>query len=141
MIQIVTGDPRPIFRQIVDAVKMKIATGELVPGSRLPSVRGLAQQLTVNTNTVAKAYLELTAEGVIEAQRGVGVFVAEPRQRLSAAERERRLEEAITQLVAAVVSLGFPLEQIIERLERELAPIARHEAAIHHHGSDRWNVP
>ena len=51
MIQIATGDPRPISKQIVDAVRMKIATGDLEPGDQLPSVRGLAQQLTVNPNT------------------------------------------------------------------------------------------
>ena len=55
MIQIATGDPRPIGKQIVDAVRMKIATGELGAGDQLPSVRGLAQQLTINPNTVAKA--------------------------------------------------------------------------------------
>ena len=51
MIQIATGDPRPIVKQIADAVRMKVATGELEPGDQLPSVRGLAQQLTVNPST------------------------------------------------------------------------------------------
>lgn len=63
MIQIATGDPRPISKQIVDGVRMKIATAELEPGAQLPSVRGLAQQLMINPNTVAKAYAELTSEG------------------------------------------------------------------------------
>ncbi|MCY7353736.1 MAG: GntR family transcriptional regulator [Lysobacter sp.] len=56
MLQIATGDPRPISTQIVDAVRMKIATAELSPGDQLPSVRGLPQQLTINPNTVAKAW-------------------------------------------------------------------------------------
>ncbi|WP_346948977.1 GntR family transcriptional regulator, partial [Dyella sp.] len=60
MIDIATGDVRPISKQIVDAVRLKVATGELTPGWQLPSVRGLAQQLTINPNTVAKAYAELT---------------------------------------------------------------------------------
>ena len=51
MLKIVTGDPRPISRQIVDGVRMKIATGELELGRQLPSVRGLAQQLMINPNT------------------------------------------------------------------------------------------
>ena len=63
MIQIATGDPRPISKQIVDAIRMKIATAELARGDQLPSVRGLAQQLTINPNTVAKAYAELVNEG------------------------------------------------------------------------------
>jgi len=128
MIQVVTGDPRPIYRQIVDGVRMMIATGELTAGSRLPSVRGLAMQLTVNTSTVAKAYQELTTEGLIESQRGVGVFVCEPRQRLSAGERRRRLDEAVTRFVSAVVSLGYTRRQILDRLAEELAPLAERPA-------------
>ena len=120
MIRIVTGDPRPIFRQIVDDVRRKVATGELVPGSKLPSVRGLAMQLTVNTNTVAKAYAELTSEGLIESRKGVGVFICEPRQRLSLPERRRRLDEAVDQFVNAVISLGFDSQKILDRLESEL---------------------
>jgi GntR family transcriptional regulator len=127
MIQIVTGDPRPIFRQIVDGVKMGIAGGEIAAGSRLPSVRSLAMQLTVNPNTVAKAYNELIAEGLIESQRGVGVFVCEQRQWLSTAERERRLDEALTRFVSAVVSLGFSHDEILRRLEDELAPLSSKE--------------
>ena len=61
MVQIATGDPRAISKQIVDGVRMQIATGELKLGAQLPSVRGLAQQLTINPNTVAKAYAELVA--------------------------------------------------------------------------------
>jgi DNA-binding transcriptional regulator YhcF (GntR family) len=76
MIQIATGDPRPINRQIVDAVRRLIASGELEVGAALPSVRGLAQQLTINPNTVAKAYSELTAEGWLDARAGLGLFVA-----------------------------------------------------------------
>ena len=123
MIQVTTGDPRPIFRQIIDGVRVRIASGELAPGDKLPSVRGLALQLTVNTNTVAKAYAELTAEGLIESQAGIGVFVARPRQRLSVEERERRLAEAIDRFVAAVVTLGFEDEDILERLRGVLADL------------------
>ena len=97
MIQIATGDPRPIGRQIVDAVRMKIATGELGAGDQLPSVRGLAQQLTINPNTVAKAYAELTTEGWLESRQGMGLYVATPRQRLSEDERERRFDASLRQ--------------------------------------------
>ena len=123
MIQIVTGDPRPIFRQIVDGLRMKIATGELEPNTKLPSVRGLAMQLMVNPNTVAKAYAQLTTEGLIETRKRIGVFVCEPRQRLSDAERERRLQEALQHFVSAVVSLGFDSKEILERVSTELEPV------------------
>ena len=120
MIHIVTGDPRPIFRQIVDGLTLKIASGELPAGTRLPSVRSLAIELTVNPNTVARAYHQLTSEGLIESRHGVGVFVGEPRQRLNADERERRLDEALQRFVAAVVSLGFDPDEIVERLRVDL---------------------
>lgn len=122
-LHIAPGDPRPIARQIVDGVRMHIATGALQPGEQLPSVRGLAQQLLVNPNTVAKAYAELTGEGWLDARPGLGLFVAEPRQRLSDAERERRLDDAIQTLVHEIVALGFTREQALARLDAALKPL------------------
>jgi len=129
MIQVAPGDARPIGRQIVDAVRMKIATGELRPGDQLPSVRGLAQQLTINPNTVAKAYAELTAEGWLDSRQGLGLYVATPRQRLSDAERERRLDEAIQRLLQDVVALGFDADEVIERLRIELLALRPRKSA------------
>lgn len=129
MIQIATGDPRPIGRQIVDAVRMKIATGELEPGGQLPSVRGLAQQLMVNPNTVAKAYAELTTEGWLESRQGMGLYVAAPRQRLSDAERERRLDDAIGRFVNDVVPLGFASDEVEARLAHELQQLTPRKTA------------
>lgn len=120
MIQVATGDPRPIGRQIVDAVRMKIATGELAPGAQLPSVRGLAQQLAINPNTVAKAYADLTTEGWLEARQGMGLYVATPRQRLSDHERERRLDDAIGRFVNDVIPLGFAPDEVELRVAHEL---------------------
>ena len=116
MIQVATGDPRPIGRQIVDAVRMKIATGELTRGNQLPSVRGLAQQLMINPNTVAKAYAELTTEGWLESRQGQGLFVAAPRQRLSDAERDRRLDDAVGRFVNDVIPLGFAADEVQARV-------------------------
>ena len=129
MIQIATGDPRPIGRQIVDAVRMKIATGELGTGDQLPSVRGLAQQLTINPNTVAKAYAELVAEGWLEARQGLGLYVAPPRQRLSDAERERRLDEALQRLVHEAIALDISGEDVLARLTAEFRALALRKSA------------
>lgn len=129
MIQIATGDPRPIGRQIVDAVRMKIATGELDQGDQLPSVRGLAQQLMVNPNTVAKAYAELTTEGWLESRQGMGLYVAAPRQRLSDAERGRRLDDAIGRFVNDVIPLGFPPDEVQTRVARELEQLVPRKTA------------
>ena len=121
MLQIVTGDPRPITRQITDGIKRQIAGGDLIPGDALPSVRGLAQQLSINPNTVAKAYAELTAEGWLLSRTGLGLFVAEQRQRLSDAERERRLAEAVDRFVSDVIGLDMPQQTILDRVAAELS--------------------
>jgi GntR family transcriptional regulator len=124
LLQIATGDPRPISRQIVDGVRLAIATGELAVGDALPSVRGLAQQLTINPNTVAKAYGELTAEGWLESRQGLGLFVAPLRQRLSDAERARRFDDAVRQFMADIVALGMSADEVHERLADELAALS-----------------
>ena len=129
MLEIATGDPRPISRQIVDGVRMKVATGELSLGVQLPSVRGLAQQLGINPNTVAKAYAELTAEGWLESRQGLGLFVAAPRQRLSRAERDKRLDEAVSRSVHDVVALDLPADEVLARLDLELQACAPRRTA------------
>ena len=129
MIQIATGDPRAISKQIVDGVRMQIATGELKVGGQLPSVRGLAQQLTINPNTVAKAYAELVAEGWLEARQGLGLYVAPPRQRLSDAERERRLDEALQRLVHEAIALGISGDEVLTRLAAEFRALDLRKSA------------
>ena len=129
LVQIAPGDTRSIGRQIVDAVRLKIATGDLAPGDQLPSVRGLAQQLTINPNTVAKAYAELTADGWLDARQGLGLYVAAPRQRLSNAERDRRLDEAVQVFVHEVAALDYPPDRAMTRLERALRVLAHKKTA------------
>lgn len=129
LIQIAIGDPRPISKQIVDAVRMKIATGELAAGAQLPSVRGLAQQLTINPNTVARAYSDLTTEGWLDSRQGLGLFVAPSRQRLSDAERERRLDEAISRFLNDVIALDFALGEVQARLQAEFLQLGRRKTA------------
>jgi GntR family transcriptional regulator len=121
MLNIATGDTRPINRQIVDGVRRLIASGELPVGALLPSVRGLAQQLSINPNTVAKAYGELTLEGWVESRAGLGLFVLQPRQLLSDAERERRLGEAVDRFTGDVIGLGYSDTDILDRVAGELA--------------------
>lgn len=129
MLQIATGDPRSISRQIVDGVRMKVATAELAVGAQLPSVRGLAQQLGINPNTVAKAYAELAAEGWLESRQGLGLFVAPPRQRLSRAERDKRFDEAVSRFVHEVVALDRGSAEVLARLDAELAAFAPKKSA------------
>lgn len=129
MLHIASGDSRPINRQIVDGVRRQIAAGELMTGAVLPSVRGLALQLGVNPNTVAKAYAELTAEGWLDARAGLGLFVAVPRQLLSDSERQRRLDDAVTRFVGDVIALDYPDSAVLERVAGELALCAPRKTA------------
>ncbi len=84
-----SADERPIYGQIADRVKFAVAGGALRPGEMIPSVRDLAKQLVVNPNTVARAYRDLQAEGLLESVRGMGLQVAEGAvDRCRAARRE-----------------------------------------------------
>jgi len=123
------ADPRSIGRQITDGIRMAIASGELPVGAQLPSVRGLALQLTINPKTVAKAYDELASEGWLHARQGLGLFVAAPRQRLSETERERRLSLALDAFSADVIGLDYPLEHILERISARLTPVLNKRSA------------
>lgn len=113
---IAPGDGRSLTRQITDAVRMQITTGDLAVGARLPSVRGLAEQLGINPNTVAKAYTQLTSEGWLSSQPGQGLFVAPQRQRLDPAERQRRFDDALEVFVGEIVALQYPGDEAVRHL-------------------------
>lgn len=119
-IHITPGGASPIFRQIVDQVRLAVATGRLVTGDPLPSVRALAERLLVNPNTIAKAYNELSREGIIDTQQGRGVFVARPRQVYTKTERLRRIVPLIEALATEGVALGFDSQELAELLQSRL---------------------
>jgi GntR family transcriptional regulator len=123
MLRLSSADPRSIGKQITDGIRRLIASGEVPVGAQLPSVRGLAKQLTVNPNTIARAYGELSNEGWLDSRQGLGLFVATPRQQLSDAERERRLARAINGFAAEIVGLDYSTGDILERLRNELSPL------------------
>ena len=119
-VQITTGSGTPIYRQIVDQVRLAVATGTLPAGHAMPSVRSLAEQLLVNANTVVKAYAELVREGVLESHHGLGFFVAAKRQIYSRTERQRRLQQALEAFIHEVVFLDFSAEEIRKALDEKL---------------------
>ncbi len=120
MISIVTGDPRPIFKQIVDGFRLLIIGGDMREGDKLPSVRALALQVAVNANTVAKAYTELTQQGLIESRPGLGLFVASRRQVLNDDERHHRLTQAATEFARTTLGLDFSAKDILKAAEAAL---------------------
>ena len=121
--QISTGGAAPIYRQIIDQVRRDLTSGSLEVGDQLPSVRGLAERLLVNHNTVAKAYNELARDGVIESRQGRGVFIAKRRNIYTKAERSRRLEAALDAFINEVVTLDFDNDEIRQALEKKLANV------------------
>jgi GntR family transcriptional regulator len=122
-ITVTTGSGTPIYRQIVEQVRLGVATGALVPGDALPSVRTLAEQNVVNPNTVVKAYAELVRDGVLESHHGKGFFVAQKRQVFSRAERLRRLRQALDAFVHEAVFLDFSADEIRRAVEDKLADL------------------
>lgn len=122
-IQVSTGDARPIFKQIVDQVRMLVARNELEVGAKLPSVRGLATQLLVNANTVAKAYNELTSQGVLESHQGKGLFVAQQRQMLSQEAQQRKLDSAVEVFVNEVAYLDYSQEKLLSSVANALESV------------------
>ncbi len=79
-VTISTGSKVPIYKQITDQVWQAVITGKLQVGAQLPSVRALAEELVVNPNTIARAYADLTRDGLIESRAGRGVFITEKRE-------------------------------------------------------------
>jgi GntR family transcriptional regulator len=122
-IQITTGTGTAIYRQIVEQVWLGVATGALVPGNPVPSVRSLAELNLVNPNTVVKAYSELVRDGVLESHPGKGFFVAEKGQVYSRVERMRRLRQAVEALVHEAVFLDFTGDEIQEAVNEKLAEL------------------
>jgi GntR family transcriptional regulator len=122
-VSISTGAGTPIYRQIVEQVRLAVATGALPAGHAMPSVRSLAESLVVNANTVAKAYGELSRDGVLESQQGLGVFVAARRQLYSKAERLRRLRQAVDTCIHEAICLDFSADEIRKAIDEKLAAL------------------
>jgi len=106
----------PFYRQIIEQVKFAIARGALTPGDRLPTVRQLAVDLSINPNTVIRAYRELEIEGVLETQQGSGTFVGQREPQVDELERQRMLDQILTELLARASGYGFSLDEVLEGL-------------------------
>lgn len=114
MIVLNTRDPKPIYEQITNNLRRLIASGGIAPGERLPSVRELATRLTINPNTIQRAYRQLEQEGYIVSLPGKGCFAAE-----GSALRQDRLRMLWLQLEAAAAELrlaGVSQQELISHL-------------------------
>ena len=108
-------DRRPIYEQITERFRTLIYQGALPAGSRLPSVRQLAMELSINPNTIQKAYRDLESEGYTYTVAGKGTFVAEHREILNT--RQHELLEEFDEVVEELCFLSVSRSDLITRIE------------------------
>jgi len=108
----------PFYRQVIDQVKAAIATESLSPGDRLPTVRQLAVDLSINPNTVSRAYTELELTGLVETQMGSGTFVGNRLVKPDDVEQRRMLDQLCQEFLSRASTLGFTLNDVLQNLEQ-----------------------
>ncbi len=111
----------PVYRQIMDQVRGGIASGSLSVGDQLPTVRQLAVDLSINPNTVVRAYRELELGGLLETHQGTGTFISAYEPGSGEEERLRQLTQIVRDCVARAGAAGFTVKDLIEEL-RALIP-------------------
>lgn len=103
-----------IYRQIVEQIKYEVASGELTPGKRLPSIRELAKQLKINPRTVVKAYEELRSAGLAVMRQGQGVFITDNQATLPGKVRKKQIEDMSKRLFAEAARLGADSAEVMK---------------------------
>ena len=108
-------DSRPMYLQIMEQVKQRIAVGDWAPGSAIPSIRQLAADIGVSVITVKRAYLELEREGVIVTRQGKGCFVASDAE-VGTRIREKELAQHLEQAARSAALLGLSRKNLEKRI-------------------------
>src|SRR3954454_5093233 len=115
----------PVYRQIIDQVLGGIAAGTLAAGHQLPTVRQVAVDLSINPNTVVRAYRELEIRGVLETQQGTGTFISRQKLKHDEVERQRALTQLVNEFVSRAGAAGFTIDEIMEQLNDRSAESGR----------------
>src|SRR5580698_1831116 len=111
----------PVYRQLIDQVQGAVASNVLTVGDQLPTVRQVAVDLTINPNTVLRAYREMEIRGLLDSQQGTGTFIADRKVEYSKDERERQLAQLAGEFVSRAGAAGFTLKQLMKAL-RDMQP-------------------
>ncbi len=111
MVHLDYRDARPIYLQIVDGFRAQILTGVLQSGEKLPSVRELATELSINPNTIQRSYQELERQGFIYSAKGKGSFVSQSREYLE--EQKQRTLDELKACIMKAVELQMDPEELI----------------------------
>jgi DNA-binding transcriptional regulator YhcF (GntR family) len=115
----------PVYRQIIDQVRGGVASGSLAVGDQLPTVRQLAVDLSINPNTVVRAYRELELGGLLETHQGTGTFISAQQFRNGEQERARQLTQIAADCIARAGAAGFTVDEVIDRLRASLSEPTR----------------
>lgn len=107
----------PLYKQVILQVELAIADGRLSQGDRLPTVRSLAVDLSINPNTVAKAYSQLEIRGIVSTQQGTGTFVSDRKVEMSEVQREQVLAELTRSFVAQAGAYGVGIPELVRSLQ------------------------
>lgn len=110
----------PVYKQIVQWVEFNMSIGKFKAGDRLPTVRQLAIELKVNPNTVAKAYSELEAKGLVNTQVGYGTFIADKKIELSEIERRKKAHKLCANFIIEMRKLGYSNDEILKIIKNFL---------------------
>ena len=106
----------PVYRQLIDQVMGGVAVGALTGGDQLPTVRQVAVDLSINPNTVVRAYRELEIRGVLETQQGTGTFISHQKVKHDEVERRRQLDQLVSDFIARAGAAGFSIQDLLEQL-------------------------
>ena len=120
----------PFYKQIIFQVEMAIADGRLEQGAQLPTVRSLAVDLSINPNTVARAYAEMEIRNIVVTQQGSGTFISDKKVTLDAIERERILSQITKEYLTKASSYGFTLAEIQQAIEDLGTEVQRKEGTV-----------
>ena len=117
-IHITPKDGVPIYRQIIQQIKYLVASGRLIAGEEMPPIRTLAKQLIINPNTVARAYRDLEAEGVVESKQGSGTRTSlNGLSPLAQQEKLSILSDRCDALVAESIQLNIERDTLVDMIK------------------------
>ncbi len=111
------NSPRPIYEQIVQAVKNSIVNRELQAGDMLPSIRSLARDLGISVITTKRAYEELEKQGLIYSEQGKGFFVNKVNQNLLLESRLKEYEKRLHDIIREAKGLGLSPEEVSDMVQ------------------------
>ena len=111
----------PAYRQIIDQILGSVASGALRGGNQLPTVRQMAVNLSINPNTVVRAYRELEIRGVLATQQGIGTFVTTELIKRDEAIHQKQLDQLVSDVMARAGAAGITGTELVSRLREFLA--------------------